>query len=76
MEGDCEAGEQQCVNYDASGTKYFAIYGRSLIGRYSFGVSLDTDGNVGDNGELPPGKTGDSVLAVREPQPIRASDLR
>lgn len=53
--GLCEAGAPQCVGFLLpSGAKHFAIYARSNIGRYSFGVSVDTDGNILDSGELPP----------------------
>ncbi|MCH8147870.1 MAG: S8 family serine peptidase [Planctomycetes bacterium] len=53
--GACEAGARQCVGFLlASGTKYFAIYARSSIGRYSFGVSADTNQNIVDSGQLPP----------------------
>jgi subtilisin family serine protease/PKD repeat protein len=37
--------------------KYFGIYGRSNIGRYSFGVAVDSDGNV----------SGGSTVVVDEP---------
>ena len=53
--GACEAGARQCVGFLLpTGTKYFAIYARSVIGRYSFGVSADTIGNIVDSGRLPP----------------------
>ena len=57
--GECEIGAEQCVQYPApAATKYFAIYARNNIGRYSFGVRADTDGNVQDEGQLPPGGEG------------------
>lgn len=53
--GECAAGADHCVNFEpGSSTKYFAIYARSSIGRYSFGVAADTSGNVIDAGTLPP----------------------
>ena len=53
--GLCEAGAPQCVEFlQPAGKKYLAIYARSLIGRYSFGVKVDTDGNITDPGLLPP----------------------
>ena len=55
----CEAGAEQCVEFlQPSGNKYVAIYARNILGRYSFGVSADTDGNVVDGGELPPRSAG------------------
>ncbi|MBU0718007.1 MAG: S8 family serine peptidase [Planctomycetes bacterium] len=57
--GTCEAGAGQCVGFlQPSGKKYFAVYARNLVGRYSFGVAADTDGNVTDNGQLPPRSAG------------------
>jgi len=53
--GTCEAGASQCVGFAQTGGKqYFAIYARTAIGRYSFGVSLDTDGVIRNPGSLPP----------------------
>ncbi|MHC4697432.1 MAG: S8 family serine peptidase, partial [Planctomycetota bacterium] len=69
---ECGPGMPQCVEFDAStGTKYFAIYGRSSIGRYSFGVSADSAGNVTDSGRLPlgaPGGGGDGQPSVEGPK--------
>lgn len=56
--GSCEIGAEQCVEFvQPSGTKHFAIYARSGIGRYSFGVRADSTGAVTNAGELPPGET-------------------
>ncbi len=41
-----KAGDEQCFSFDTDGTRYFAIYGFNNIGRYSFGVSVDSNGNV------------------------------
>ena len=47
----CASGRNHRVAFTpSSGTKYFGIFGRSAIGRYSFGVALDSDGNVRDAG--------------------------
>ncbi|MBI1827619.1 MAG: S8 family serine peptidase, partial [Planctomycetes bacterium] len=47
----CEASAAQCVSFlQPGGTKSFAIYGRSRIGRYSFGVAADSNGEVTDPG--------------------------
>ncbi|MBI4719546.1 MAG: S8 family serine peptidase [Planctomycetes bacterium] len=50
----CTAGTRHCVPVTAGGTRYYGVYARSAIGRYSFGVSVDTDGNILDPGALPP----------------------
>ncbi len=50
----CEAGAEQCVEFlQPQGEKFFGIYARSSIGRYSFGVSADSFGIVKDSGVLP-----------------------
>jgi len=50
----CEANSIHCMNFDASSSKkYFAIYARSKIGRYSFGVAVDSDGVVTDAAFIP-----------------------
>ncbi len=60
-EGTCGPGSRQCLEFDTStGTRYFAIYARSSIGRYSFGVSANSAGAIVDTGTLPPGVTGSS----------------
>jgi len=52
----CEAGAEQCIEFDATtGARYFAIFAHSSIGRYSFGVKVDSSGNTVDVGRLPPG---------------------
>jgi subtilisin family serine protease/PKD repeat protein len=45
-DGDCEAGSEQSAAFtDVEGvTKLFAIYGRSAIGRYSHGITIDSEG--------------------------------
>lgn len=64
----CEAGAQQCVAFStSSGMKYFAIYARSSSGRYSFGVRVDSVGNVLDGGQLPPGASAIGA-GVMDPQ--------
>ncbi len=51
----CEAGTRQCVEFlQPTGQKHLAVFARSILGRYSFGVAADTDGNVVDGGQLPP----------------------
>ncbi len=48
---NCDLGDEHAIAVDTfAGTKYFGIFGRSLIGRYSFGVAADSDGNVTDAG--------------------------
>ena len=43
----CDCNTEQCVEFLLpAGRKFFAIYARSSGGRYSFGVGLDSDGNV------------------------------
>lgn len=51
----CNTGDAQCVPFQApeSGKKwYFGVYARSRIGRYSFGVAVDSNGVVTDSGEV------------------------
>lgn len=51
----CVAGAENCVEYAATGAKkFFAVYARNTIGRYSFGVALDNEGGIADTGRLPP----------------------
>ncbi|UCF34638.1 MAG: S8 family serine peptidase [Phycisphaerales bacterium] len=73
----CEAGSPHVLRFEESAdTKYFAFYGRSNIGRYSFGVRADTsDADPGGGPtEIPPTisvsidatpKSGTSPLTVR-----------
>lgn len=57
--GSCTIGEQRCIDFiPTAGVTYFAVYARSFIGRYSFGVRADTGGDVLDEGQLPPGGGG------------------
>jgi PKD repeat protein len=52
----CGPGQAQCIDFDAAaGKTFFAIFARSSIGRYSFGVNVDSTGIVADSGSLPPG---------------------
>jgi len=52
----CSVGDEACaegvrhgVSFETpAGRKFFGIYSRSSIGRYSFGVAVDSDGNVFD----------------------------
>lgn len=59
-EGDCEEGSEQFSEFTAIEdiTKVFAIYGRSAIGRYSFGTTIDSlgggQGGVGGGGLIEP----------------------
>jgi PKD repeat protein len=47
----CEEGADQCTSFlMPTGKKYFGIYARSALGRYSWGVAADSDGNVLDAG--------------------------
>lgn len=55
----CTTAAGQCVSFlQPGGTKFFAIYGRSSIGRYSWGVAADSTGAVTDSGQLPGGAGG------------------
>ncbi len=48
---DADGGEDHCMGFLLpSGKKYFGLYARSAFGRYSFGVAIDSDGNVTDSG--------------------------
>jgi subtilisin family serine protease/PKD repeat protein len=47
----CNVNDRQCVEFtETQAKKYFAIYGYSSIGRYSWGVAADSDGNVRGSG--------------------------
>lgn len=49
----CDVTEAKCVDFQiGSGTRYFAIYGRNPLGRYSFGVAADSLGNVTNSGVI------------------------
>lgn len=57
----CAAGAENCVEYAATGAKkFFAVFARNTIGRYSFGVALDNEGGIADTGRLPPSAGADS----------------
>lgn len=48
---DPDGGEDHCMDFLLpGGKKYFGIYARNVLGRYSFGVAVDTDGNVTNSG--------------------------
>lgn len=51
-EAKCETGADQCIGFAASGKRFLAIYSVSATGRYSFGVAVDTDGNVAGEGDI------------------------
>ncbi|MCO6438217.1 MAG: S8 family serine peptidase [Phycisphaerae bacterium] len=47
----CEAGADKCVGFlTPAGTRYFGIYARNSLGRYSHGVKVDSEGNILDPG--------------------------
>lgn len=56
----CSTGAEACATAVThtvpfllpAGKKYFGIYGRNAIGRYSYGVSIDSDGNKLDDGPV------------------------
>lgn len=89
QEVECKTGERQCIGFlIPEGKKYFAIYARSATGRYSFGVSADSDGNVFGSGEIivrlddedggffPPGDGGGDITPTTRPSvTINASPL-
>jgi hypothetical protein len=51
--GQCEFGANQCVSYATdAGNKFFGIYARNSIGRYSWGVAAASFGGVINPGEL------------------------
>ncbi len=55
----CATGSDRCVDFlQPDGTKFFGIYGRSDIGRYSWGVAADSTGAVVDPGVLVGGAGG------------------
>jgi hypothetical protein len=62
---NCDLGDEQVITADAStGAKYYGIFARNRIGRYSHGVAADTSGAVTDAGpvwaELTDGEGGGS----------------
>ncbi len=64
----CEEGADQCALFlIPAGKKYFGIYGRSSIGRYSFGVAADSDGNVLDSGIIGEGEGGGTDPGTTQP---------
>lgn len=51
----CSTGAEQCTVFEqptAGSKKYFAIFARNAIGRYSFGVAADSAGDVQDDGDI------------------------
>ena len=45
--GACTPGDEMDFDFNAGvGMTYFAIYARNSLGRYSFGVAVDSNGNV------------------------------
>lgn len=55
-DSECLKGSAQSVSFElpAGGRKFFAIYGRNAIGRYSFGYPIDWEGKTtGGTGTLP-----------------------
>lgn len=40
------------VDFEPGGKKYFAIFGRNEVGRYSYGVKIDSEGNKQDDGPV------------------------
>lgn len=54
----CGTGAAQCATFQTGGTKFFGLYGRSSIGRYSWGVAADSTGAVTDSGVLTGGSSG------------------
>lgn len=47
----CAGGRTHRVDFAPTGaTKHFGIFARNDVGRYSFGVALDSDGNARDGG--------------------------
>jgi PKD repeat protein len=51
----CAIGAEQCAKFTTPGagqTKFFAIYARNALGRYSFGVAADSTGEVIDSGTV------------------------
>ncbi len=70
-EGECEEGDEQFVDFTAieDVTKVFAIYGRSAIGHYSFGATIDSEG-TGQGGT-----GGGDVLVPKPAVTISASPL-
>ena len=82
---DCALGNARSASFDDSGgTKSFGIFARDLIGRYSFGVAADSDGNVVDSGPIlsaadggAPPSDGDGTPADEGPRvTISASPLQ
>lgn len=68
----CSLGAQQCSTFTpptAGGTKYFAVYARNSIGRYSFGVAADSQGNVLDDGDIASESTGTGGSTPPPPGP-------
>lgn len=77
--GACDLGEDQSAAFLLpGGKKYFGLYARSAIGRYSFGVSVDSEGNIIDGGPTVEdgggngGGTGGGGDVI-EPEPPRVS---
>jgi len=72
----CASGRTHRVDFTpSSGTKYFGIFARNGVGRYSFGVALDSDGNVRDAGPeiFTRGDTGPIDIDPNDPDPTPPS---
>ncbi len=66
-EGTCGTGEEQCVLLP-QGAKSLAIYARNSLGRYSFGVALDSAGNVNGSGTfIDLAASGDVIIPTGPP---------
>lgn len=68
----CTTGAQQCVAFTsptAGGRKFFAVYARNAIGRYSFGVAADSQGNVLDDGDIASESAGTGGSTPPQPGP-------
>lgn len=70
--GQCTSGAEQCVSLP-QGTKSFAIYARNSLGRYSFGVGLDSAGNVNGSGKFIDLSVGGDVVIPTGPPATRPS---
>ncbi len=68
--GQCVTGTRQCVLLPA-GNKSFAIYARNSLGRYSWGVGLDSAGNVNGSGRFIDLSAGGDVVIPTGPPPSR-----
>lgn len=68
----CTTGASQCALFtqpEAGARRYFAVYARNALGRYSFGVAADSSGEVTDDGDIASESTGSGSSSPPPPGP-------